>query len=1188
MGDKLPLYEGEKMRAIVLLLCAGFMLAIAGSSRGQVGIKEISSGNLKVVVIEEKGEFTGFDFLSGTNVVAPVRLSSNSFITAGKVEVKDEGKRKTLILSDLRGKSGTGVKFAPQDYVSITLADKDIYPVINFKLTFVDFDEDRWKSGAGNCPFHFLSLYMGDADVWNQRGWTMATPKADQFPLLIDPHGGNDCEVATKYNRNWSFVCPVGGSPIPAIGIWSPERKHYAGYLFQGARFLDHSEKYVATTYCWQEGKDSQFITLAYPYGGRLYQQLVLPKKGDSISSWCHLIWSLDMPDTKDPNELMQDFIFERYSSYLPLTPRINDVSYQPGEIQKQQRYFVQPNSPRIVYKSGGDQFSEPGGMYMGGWGWYRELPVESAFARKSTADIEICKKDLEYLFPLAKKVTIRGEECISWEEPLEGKWKKGWDPDNRNIHNSDVWAAAIALVDLYRNEKDAKYLPWIDGLYNWTKHFVFTRNEYHDVPSSPFALGMNVSCTFLLDYYFTFKDDSARKQKALDAIDIARALCYRYLAIWPGDNDEADNLDSAFLMEPNSGRDWAALACANEMYQIIDSICQVYVHTGDKKLNYYLKGILERWYLLYRDEYHKTIKEYPSTAFTEGWGLFDGAGPGRGGRYTFGVSQALTFNFPIGSSLLRVTCGQKGAFATNKMGVHTDIADYRYTPDGNFSFKVKSKLKEPFDVSITMPLLNLSEKTVKIVRAGAQTELVKGEGYKFRTINPSCLYVYGMQDGDVIVVGDVNMKSSVIPLEHGFEYRKPTDEEMKEGSFEMIYLPVNSAVSLDWEDPSSYAGIPVGKRYAFKVPYYIIPPEVSGGPMAIKNKCTLSSPASGSMAFLFYCEEGASPGVEVILDDGKSVPVSKDVALAWNFWPPCFQQKIWMGNVTVPAGKKISGFNTKDAALFAVTLWKGDDAGLKPILACYNQAAQEGTNLRIKNKELNEFKKVLAVIPDGKIAYLPPEQGSAAATLAGKLGIGDKAKTLTSSQYVNQSLFNAKNYPVAFFMGGEYYDKTVKKDDDGIEAVKSFLAGGGLLCLLPSGPFPMYYGNERGQKGKADPLLLKIGVPMRNAFEKPPGAVEFVFNGNQKIIKGLPGTIPFPETGDQRLRVIVPGQVSDAKVTSILTAEGYGDAACLIEFTDGELKGGKILYVWTTLLNQEYSDKILTEIFKYIASQFK
>lgn len=76
------------------------------------------------------------------------------------------------------------------------------------------------------------------------------------------------------------------------------------------------------------------------------------------------------------------------------------------GECQRAQKIFPQGCNPNIVYKMGpgGDEYSEPDGMYIGGWTWHRELPVESAFKRKQKTLIDRCKKDVEYLFPLAKK----------------------------------------------------------------------------------------------------------------------------------------------------------------------------------------------------------------------------------------------------------------------------------------------------------------------------------------------------------------------------------------------------------------------------------------------------------------------------------------------------------------------------------------------------------------------------------------------------------------------------------------------------------------------------------------------------------------------------------------------------------------------------------------------------------------
>ena len=46
----------------------------------------------------------------------------------------------------------------------------------------------------------------------------------------------------------------------------------------------------------------------------------------------------------------------------------------------------------------------------------------------------------------------------------------------------------------------------------------------------------------------------------------------------------------------------------------------------------------------------------------------------GRGGRAPFGTGDILPLHYPVGDSLLRVTCGTKAAFACCKDGVHSRI----------------------------------------------------------------------------------------------------------------------------------------------------------------------------------------------------------------------------------------------------------------------------------------------------------------------------------------------------------------------------------------------------------------------------------------------------------------------------------------------------------------------------------
>ena len=227
--------------------------------------------------------------------------------------------------------------------------------------------------------------------------------------------------------------------------------------------------------------------------------------------------------------------------------------------------------------------------------------------------------------------LTVGGDACLYWQKPLSGAWLTNWGgPAVTTLHDSEGWYAARVLVELYRydrahNQVKPSYLPAIDSLFNWAKHFVWTRNEFADVPSSPFAIGGTLCPAFLLDYYFTFRNDAQRATNATLALHLANVVTWRYLHPWAMDSDRCDGaLDSAFLAEPNSGRDWAGLGCANEVNWNIDALTQVYVHTGDPRMRYYLRGMLQRWPALYQPNYEDAISNYTSSeALTEGlWPL--------------------------------------------------------------------------------------------------------------------------------------------------------------------------------------------------------------------------------------------------------------------------------------------------------------------------------------------------------------------------------------------------------------------------------------------------------------------------------------------------------------------------------------------------------------------------------------
>jgi hypothetical protein len=184
---------------------------------------------------------------------------------------------------------------------------------------------------------------------------------------------------------------------------------------------------------------------------------------------------------------------------------------------------------------------------------------------------------------------------------------------------------------------------------------------------------------------------------------------------------------------------------------------------------------------------------------------------------------------------------------------------------------------------------------------------------------------------------------------------------------------------------------------------------------------------------------------------------------------------------------------------------------------------------------------------------------------------------------------FTASRFPLAFYLGGENYVKTVVTNGDAKAAVARYLAGGGTLVVLASGPFPFYYGyGPNDQAGPADPLLPALGLPIYNAFEQPPGSLSMVVTTNQSILHSVPSVFSFPP-GDQRLRPVNRSQVASAHryvpwlTVTNFAGQGYGDAACFIEFGTGPAKGGKVIYIWSSLLSGPQGQALMADAVSWI-----
>ena len=216
-----------------------------------------------------------------------------------------------------------------------------------------------------------------------------------------------------------------------------------------------------------------------------------------------------------------------------------------------------------------------------------------------------------------------------------------------------------------------------------------------------------------------------------------------------------------------------------------------------------------------------------------------------------------------------------------------------------------------------------------------------------------------------------------------------------------------------------------------------------------------------------------------------------------------------------------------------------------------------------------------------GHIAVLPAPGMADLSSLPGfralrEAGLDAHLFMLTPAQLADTNSFQARRFPVALHCGYEAYLQTIRRTGDGDAALRNYLAGGGTLLVLSAGPFPMYYNEAYKPANGAAVVGLNIGA---GAFERPPAGLNLAFcvNTNQAILPHFHGTIPFPrpEEADQRWRPSRPPAGADVRYTPMVTlmderGGNHGEAAALLEFTQGPLRGGRVLYVGFSLLNRE------------------
>lgn len=1190
---------------------------------------------ITIRALERSGHYIGFEVLEDGRQIAPVHFSSAGLIFASHIEVQQTGSLSRMLFPELQAPPHSGLELSHSRIEVVLRAGH--FPKVFFDLTLAHFSPAAWQQKVGKQPFHFLKILMPSALLWQHGGWLNATPRADLFPLLLDVHVGTPELSAYPYNREWSTTPPFSGQPLPLTGLWDPDHGLYVAWDFQEARLTDNSERDIASGFCnrlitptngevpptdaLKEGVDddgesaltplerrerqvdrvgkSKFVALVYPYGGVGYQQCVYPTDGAHIASFAELVFSRKLGPTTDPNS----FNWQRWwrnpfvRARLPRVPTTVDLSYigAAGHMQ------TPPEAPGGSLSAGPEgNFQIPGSLLINGWYWHNESAVATPAKQGDSARIGELEREAAIFLKYTKRFTVNGRPCTYWEKPLVGRWTDSWGGKPvTTLHNANGFAAARLLLDLYHYEGKKAYLPYIDGAYNWAMQMVWTRCEFADVPSSPFAIGATLPIAFLLDYYFTFKSDPTRHDRAIQALQLARSYVYRYMVMWTADSRRDDSVSSAFLWEPNSGRDWTGAACANEVFWDLDTLAQVAVHTGDPILMWALQGSLSRWYRLYQDNYHPSLNDYLPSEFAEEYGLAPGSPfyPGHHAHYGFGVDFALMD--PVGDTVVRVLAGEKAAMAFDRENSQLRLARYVCTGDGDLAFRLTGPQSGPFGVTITFPYGDLSAKPIVVRAPNGEERAVEVQR------DPKALWtviVRGVYVGDTVIVGrpDLTHAKSLPVLPPLTAADNPIAPQAY-APFVPLALPTDTTLPTSWSDKQAFAGLWVGLKWIDWVPFVRSEGPLRGASQPVR----WSHPLAGLRnVYLLYVAlpEGQDTSVapQVLLENGQQAqPIYTTPALAWEAWPPVMTARLLLAGYEVPAGQRVASINPNGRTIIAAMGLPStaSQAIARRVARAMHQDVLRWTAM-LRSEQIAESIKQLAVqVPEGALAILPyTENGSPIVNLLDYGDFRPRCDQLTPEQLVNPQAFNAEKYKVVFDLDGEDYLDTVQQPHDAAEALQSYLQQGGTLVLLTGQPYPLYYAQASGQPAHADPLLPRLGLPLYNAIETmPQDRLEVQEIEGQHVLSGLPQRFAYPD-GDPRLRSVdmasVPAGTTVEPIYQVVGASGkdYGVTTALATLPPGpDGKRGRILYISDVLLRDDQNGpRILEAVLKWVVQEAK
>ena len=229
---------------------------------------------------------------------------------------------------------------------------------------------------------------------------------------------------------------------------------------------------------------------------------------------------------------------------------------------------------------------------------------------------------------------------------------------------------------------------------------------------------------------------------------------------------------------------------------------------------------------------------------------------------------------------------------------------------------------------------------------------------------------------------------------------------------------------------------------------------------------------------------------------------------------------------------------------------------------------------------------------PSATVALLPfldPARSALAGELAGDLNI-DLAE-VRPDVLAEPTAFTAAHFPIGLHAPkAETYVDTWRLPGDGADAYTRYVEEGGFLIACGNATqfwYPgMWDGEEWRQPKPVEPTMSRaLGLPIAQAFERPPNGLRLEPVKGQEVFPGLSGSIDVSGLSDQRWRGLYPTRGRGIEFTPlayVTDSEGSrynGCAAALIRRNGEGSRPGAILYIWGNLIEPGSDDPTVSDL---------